>query len=336
MSQVFHIHAPVTIHIHGDGTTVGTPTEAALEAAPGTDLFLEKKAKTPADYEDRLGYDDAFLDVNIPAPKVTAERKREMLTGLDRKVLVLPYHHFSAAMNKARRLPMWTAVNVDYAKEMRDQRTRDSYKASWRFDPRVPDRLQIGDADFYKPARTVDRGHVVRREDNVWGATEEEREAANADTFHWTNCTPQHERFNQSGSFKGQWGLLENQIKSEAERTGSRLTIFAGPVLADDDPEALGVQYPLKFWKIVMAMEDGALRAYAFVLDQSPVIDKFGLGLKIKELDFDAFKEQQCSVSFIEEITGVSFDRAIHDADVMTGEEPLEVKRVEDLRRRPR
>ena len=65
------------------------------------------------------------------------------------------------------------------------------------FDPRIPAQVQLGD-QFYEPARQSDRGHIVRRQDSAWGDTPEEVEFANSDTFHWTNCTPQHAAFDTS------------------------------------------------------------------------------------------------------------------------------------------
>lgn len=43
-------------------------------------------------------------------------------------------------------------------------------------------------------------GHLTRRNDPTWG-TSDEAERANADTFHFANCTPQHLRFNETAKY---------------------------------------------------------------------------------------------------------------------------------------
>ena len=90
--------------------------------------------------------------------------------------------------------------------------------------------LQIEDADFYAPAKKIDRGHIVRREDGAWGGRAKEAEFGNSDTYHWTNCTPQSEAFNQSGK-SGIWGQFEEHIQREVKAEGGRMSVFAGPVL---------------------------------------------------------------------------------------------------------
>lgn len=338
MSNVtVHFHGPVTIHVREGGAGAPSPQSAAeaAVAASAEPFGREKKQLFDEDYSNRTGYDPGFLGVNLPLPDVHSERRGEILKGTDRKILVLKYHHYSLVMNKSRLLQHWSAANVDYSPSQRDiDENRQAFGGeTWRLDPRVPQRFQLEDRDFYQPAHTIDRGHIVRRDDGAWGATFEERARANADTYHWTNCTPQHERFNQSRQSPGRWGALEDQIKDEAIRAGSRLSIFAGPVLADDDPEVLGFQIPMKFWKVLCARVDGSLQVYGFVLDQRPVVDRFGFGIEAEALDFSAFKEEQTSLQTIEGLTGVAFDRVLHDADVMAGDSPREIRRREDVRR---
>ena len=105
-------------------------------------------------------------------------------------------------------------------------KTRKEYGGeNWRLDPRVAlaaPGLQIEDADFYAPAKKIDRGHIVRREDGAWGSTSREAEFGNSDTYHWTNCTPQSEAFNQSGK-SGIWGQFEEHIQNEVKAEGGRM-----------------------------------------------------------------------------------------------------------------
>ena len=101
----------------------------------------------------------------------------------------------------------------------------------------------------------------------MWG-TLAEAQSANSDSFFFTNITPQHEDFNQSGR-GGTWGLLENAVLAQEGLEDRRLTLFAGPVLADDDPLYRDiVQLPREHWKVVVYRMDGQLRFKCFVLTQ--------------------------------------------------------------------
>ena len=55
----------------------------------------------------------------------------------------------------------------------------------------------------------LDRGHLARRADLLWGSPAEARQA-NAESFYFTNIPPQHEGFNQSGA-GGISALLEDR-----------------------------------------------------------------------------------------------------------------------------
>jgi len=234
------------------------------------------------DYRNRTGYDSAFLGGDqVPPPTVT---------DLDRVVTLpdgspyIPYHHFSIVMDKRRRLPVLTACNADFSPERKKPEPGYDYTRKglsglgpndmerWFTDPRVPPEFQLTDRFFTKDKGAFDRGHVVRREDAAWGDSYGEVRDANGDTFHVTNCTPQVAGFNQASGQN--WGALENLVVEQAG--AGRVSVFAGPVLADDDPIFLGpgpdgpvrVQISVSHWKVVVAVTDGKLTAFGFVLEQ--------------------------------------------------------------------
>ena len=331
----FVFNGPVTIHVYAPGTAGpgGATTVVTPMPAPAAE---EASLRFDPDYDGREGYDPAFLDprgdIRVPVPTVARERLGEMLKGDDGKPLVLKYHHFELAMNRVRRLQMWSAANVDYDPARKPDGSRTSFgKDKWILDRRIPAEAQVADPDFYQPAGKVDRGHVVRREDNAWGDTEREIEFANSDTFHWTNCTPQHEAFNRAspggayGDIKGLWGDFENFIQRSRKGRDTRACILAGPVLDKGDPRAdFGdgrIPYPLRFWKVVCVAEPGAggrgkaLRAFGFVLSQKPVVDRFG----IEAFGPGRFRRYQVSLAKITQLTGVVFADALHAADALRG-----------------
>lgn len=349
----FVFSGPVTIHVYGPPASAGTVAGASVgtEPSPAALVAPEKTLRFDPAYDEREGYDPAFLDPNggivVPVPTVDPQRDPEILKGANGASLVLKYHHFELVTNEARRLQMWSAVNVDYDPEKKPKGGRASFgKDRWVPDPRIPARAQIFDADFYKPAGKVDRGHMVRREDNAWGVDEEEMEFANSDTFHWPNCTPQHEAFNRSdpggryGSMQGLWGGFENHIQEHLEGGDHEACLLAGPVLDNaNDPSAdfgLGpVQYPTRFWKVVAVTapkSDGSngreLQAFGFLLSQASVVKKFG----IERFDPGRFERHQVPLTEIEQTAGVVFDPLLHGADMMAGAQVARIDSLDEVR----
>jgi endonuclease G len=200
-----------------------------------------------------MGYDPAFLGPDIPPPRAPGDG------GVG-----LAYTHFSLAQNTARRLAWWVAWHIDGDHLLPgDSITRAGIR--FRPDPRLPVDAQTGDA-VYADNR-LDRGHVARRADLLWGPVEE-AQRANSDSFHFTNITPQMDDFNQE-RLGGTWGLLEAAILSEEGLAPRRLTLFGGPVLAADDPPYRDlVQVPREHWKVVVYRLDDELRFRCFVLTQ--------------------------------------------------------------------
>lgn len=287
---------------------------------PAVPVAGEARIRFDPDYERRPGYDSAFLEgFDVPTP--TAPAAELLLSGAD--PMVLNYHHYSLVMHRARRLAMWTASNVDYNPNKR-WRSRDEFGSdTWKPDPRIPISAQIEDAEFYDPAKKFDRGHLVRRDDVAWGDDRQEEEYGNSDSFHWTNCTPQHEQFNRDlFQYHGLWGQVENHIASQASSVGNRLIIFAGPVLAANDPSrdfgsGIAVKVPVMFWKVVVVVETVAgqqptLRAYGFLLDQAAAIERYGWEGRFRA---GRFQEQQVSLSEVTAQSRVSFPQILYDAD---------------------
>jgi endonuclease G len=222
--------------------------------------------RPPSYYDGYVGYDPAFLGTGVPLPPLTGEQRRAAATRTDARPgddpVVLPYTHFSVVVNRLRQLALYTVVNID-GDDLTDLgRSADR----WFLDPRIAESEQIGE-DLYR-RNALDRGHLVRRLDPVWGA---DPQRPNDDTFHFTNCSPQHERFNQGQDL---WQGLENYILDNAGLRRRRITVFTGPVLADDDPLYKGVRLPLAFWKIIAYdRADETLVSAGYVLEQAKLID---------------------------------------------------------------
>ena len=284
------IPVSITVRIGGVAATTGA-------AIPGvTAGGAEEAARPRSYYQGYTGYDPAFLGVAVPLPTLTEEQRRNAAKNSDAAAgadpTVLPYTHFSLVVNRRRQLAYYTAVNIDGAQSTDLQRDQDR----WFFDSRIAESEQIGEGLYSRNA--LDRGHLVRRLDPVWGL---QAARANDDTFHFTNCSPQHERFNQGQDL---WQGLENFILGRADARGRKVTVFTGPVMDEGDPLYRGVRLPLAFWKIIAYVkEDGTPATAAYVLEQGALIQDIP-GLEAA-FEPGAFR---VTLQHLKERTGLDFD----------------------------
>ena len=146
----------------------------------------------------------------------------------------------------------------------------------------------------------LDRGHIARRADLVWGE-QAEAQRANEDSFFFTNIAPQMARFNQSGR-GGVWGEVENSLFEQVEVQDLRVSVAGGPVFAEDDREYRGVLIPREFFKVVHYVAEGELRVRAFLLTQ----DLAGL----EQLSFPDFTTYLIDLEELTARTGIRFTAA--------------------------
>ena len=228
-----------------------------------------------ADYANRDGFDVAFLrpgklDGRVFLPVLGKKLAAQAAPLLGKKKgNVLEYHHYSVVLHKARRFAIYSAASIDFSGRFAIPRNKDV----WRVDPRLDAALQVT-GDCYRNNQ-FDRGHLTRREDLEYGATEADAVASANDTCHWTNCTPQAAKFNEG---KQLWAGLELHILERAvEKDRFRAQVITGPVFDAGDPVIPGfpgLRYPLRYWKVVAAINaSGKLFATAYVLDQRGQIE---------------------------------------------------------------
>lgn len=260
--------------------------------------------------EDRVGYvADDFLGagISVPAPRPLDDADEVLTARTDSDAGVdvheLTYHHFSSWMHAERKLPLVTAANIDgeFAKGVKRKNDR------WFLDDRIPHDAQVGEELYSHNA--LDRGHLVRRLDPAWGDL---AAAAVVDTFHFTNCAPQHEALNRR-----EWLALEDHILESAKTHGFKACVFTGPKFTDDDPTYRGVKLPQAFWKIVVTLrepdgpgEEPTLGSSGYILSQEELIADL-------EFAFGAFRTFQVPVDRIRKLALLDIDQALLDADAM-------------------
>src|SRR5215472_14206783 len=164
-----------------------------------------------------IPYDPAFLGdgFQVPMPTLGDTARARAVNGGE----VFDYTHYSLVMDRVRRTAMLTANNIDAARKV-----QIGGGLTWQMDERVGDN-QLGRATY--DHNQIDKGHLVRREDVLWGTVAEARAANKATYFSY------------------------------------RLCVFTGPVFTDSDPTLMDLppelraaplpaQLPAAFWKAIV------------------------------------------------------------------------------------
>lgn len=260
-------------------------TQEPTQGAAGP---VEARERSEEDYVNALGYDPEFLQARVELPRLSAEHEADAAPRKDGKGHLLDYTHFSVVVSKSRRMARYTAVNIDGKRRKQIARERDR----WYYDPRIDREHQAG-PDLYE-RNDLDRGHLVRREDPVWGRSATQ---ANEDSFHFTNAAPQHKFLNQRT-----WRALEDYVLKNADVHDLRVTVFTGPVFRVDDMIYRGkYQLPAEFWKVVVIRkDDGGLSATAYLQTQKNLIENL-------EFAYGSYRTYQVPVTRIEALTGLDF-----------------------------
>lgn len=299
------------------------PTENGLlrrpeepSAYPEMQAFESTRFADPA-FADDTGFDSDFLGkLKVPLPKLAKEPKTikgdirfypKDPKNPDRlaKSPVLDYTHFSLVMHKTRKLPLWTAVNIDGSKAF--EKTIPS--VGWRKDPRAEECQTFGAVYGKNRGGTkvqMDKGHQVRRLDPVWGSKAVAERAA-ADTFHYTNAVPQEHVFNSEV-----WGNLEDYVLEAAINKARKASVLTGPIFSLQDQTFKEGKsewlIPKAFWKICCFIRaDGTVSVTGFVMEQTGNISPLFEANRFNPFTVDEVKVFQKPVKEIERLTGLDF-----------------------------
>ncbi len=273
------------------------------------------EAPTAASLASREGYRPEFLGTGrrVRLPVLSAAQEEDAVPVPGRSDFVLAYTHFSVVMCRSRRLCYFTAVNIDGNQSVNLRRADN-----WFLDPRIPADSQCGN-ELYRN-NNLDRGHMVRRLDPVWGPAAVAR-AANDDTFFYTNACPQHAHLNQRT-----WNDLEDYILTNADQRNLKVSVFTGPALGPADPVYRGVRIPLDYWKVVVMLKaNGRLSATAYVLTQRSLVDDFEAPFV-----FGQYRTYQVPITRVGNLTGLSFGN-LPDFDPLAGSEATAAADVRPL-----
>jgi len=266
-------------------------------------------------------YSSTFIDgFNVPFPEIRDKRKIARLINSSEHIL--EYDHYSVIMNKERRLPFFSACNIDGTATSTVDRSGD-----FKPEERLATEFQTGN-DFYTGRGNIfDKGHMTKFEDVMWGTKDPDAlEQFGKNTFWYPNSAPQHFSLN-----RGMWSCLEKYIlDTETDSLNLKICMFTGPALLANDPSLTamvsGREYkvPMHFWKVVIYLHNRKLHGVGFIMSHSTlvrssgqvkrnrVVEMFsrvrGIMNEPPYMDYKHSEPYQVQVEFISELTGLDFN----------------------------
>ncbi|MCP3380004.1 DNA/RNA non-specific endonuclease [Bradyrhizobium sp. CCGUVB4N] len=326
---------PIEVSVRVGGASARGVPLAQVPTPQKTLVRAAEKISIDQDYSNRDGYSPQFVrGVTFPLPTPVGKLSRQIAPlragEANAEAGELKYEHFSIKMNKVKKMALFTATNIDGNHFLNVDRntgevTDGAEGETWFSDPRISASFFI-DQTFYSGwSNLFDRGHLTRRMDPDWG-NKEQAERANADTYHFTNCTPQHFRFNESTKF---WQGAEQYVLENgaiAEESANRICVFQGPIFDDKiDLWADDIQIPSSFYKVIAWKRRNGVKSVGLVVDQRQLLSeqRHG-GIPPKPPAFVDVSQWRVAISEIERRTSLDFGDQIRSADTFeTKDQPV-------------
>jgi len=189
---------------------------------------------------------------------------------------IIAYSQFTLSYNNEHEQADWVAYELTKEEVQMDQERCNCFK----IDSRV--NMASATANDYRSSG-FDRGHLSPSADNNLS------EAANEESYLFSNISPQLSRFNS-----GIWANLEEWLRDQAIASDT-LYVVTGPGFINN-LGSIGnneVTIPAYFYKILLKFEEDRPKTIAFLL---PHIGSTG-----------NFQDYQVQVNSIESLTGIDF-----------------------------
>ena len=251
-------------------------------------------------------YDSNFLGLPLPLPTFTPARIADILHSSDlAQGTLATYPNYAVVTDRRYRAPAFAVMHIDQAKFQKTVRSN-----KWQIDSRIGQQWQLDNA--YYENNPWDKGHMADRESAAWGATQRDAQISADETFYYANACLQHANLNED-----EWLALEQWIMELNIVKNKKLTVFTGPVFGDTPrivtptgrPQAI---VPAAFFKVVCFINgtSGKLDVRAFLVFQDTDALKDMSGRKTFN-----YTKYQVTITEIEKLTGIRFDRAVYDAN---------------------
>ena len=241
-----------------------------------------------------MAYDPNFIGgETVPLPTLSNRLKPSALNG----GTPIEHSRFSICFSAERNFAIFTAHNIDGATLGRFDIDR---KDSFRFDPTIPNNLQVDNDRGYRN-NPWDRGHLVKRASLHWGDDEAAARLGDRESYFWSNIAPQHHKLHDTA-----WGNIEDWMVDDITVGKKRKAcVFTGPIFGADDtaivnmPGENAIKIPAGFWKVLVVKIEGVLKAAGFLVWQRDFEDEM-------PITFSPHLEQ-IRLTTLEHLTGISF-----------------------------
>ena len=212
---------------------------------------------------------------------------------------------FSIEYDQEKRHAKWVAYTIDKSTAQKNWSRSDWENGDpFRPDPLLPKAQRIGHAEHRND--TYDRGHLCASEDRVYS------QEANAQTFYYSNISPQLEAFNQ----RGPWYDLERKVRewggceAGVAPLGNTLYVVKGGtirdgeyydsrgkhgVLAKNPKKMNGIVVPAHYFVALVSQQENTHTGIAFYLSH----EDHGQGYHLADYVL--------SIDRLEELTGIDF-----------------------------
>lgn len=288
------------------------------------------------------GFEPKFVNgkTNVSLTKIIQGNNKKLLPKVEgNKVGILNYTNFSVAYNMDRKVPFFTAYNIDGSLES----IKTVRATAFCPDPRVDSNLQLS-YDFYnldKEKTEFEIGHMAAHKEMSWGSDSQTKAYQ---TFHFPNTVPQAERLNS-----GLWRSLEDYIIKETSKIdkNKKISVFTGPILKEEDPFYVNdssFKIPLLFFKVIVFSTEKGIFSTAFIMSHEERLRELGM-IKGKppisgkavtvDQPFENFKYKkvfQVDMQLLEKETGLNFSwKGVKPIAIENGMNKLKIiKKVKD------
>ncbi len=282
-----------------------------------------------------FGYRPDFIgeSLQIPMPEIDDQMLLEQAlsrTSL-RSGLYSDHLNYTLIMNRDTRQLICSAHNIDQDDNInkrtnltKEQKKRFDGSKGWTFDADVGKQFQLGD-EYYKDKvqsfgitveNPYDKGHMVMRQNAMWGSSLDEMDEAGKATYIYANAALQHKNLNRS-----EWQAIEMDIVGDLGLdSNGKLCVFSGPIWGPLDRIVHSVEtgdigrVPSGFFKVICFHMDNPpdgdpLGVLTFAVFQDRNVIAQQKGGRVVKTD----QRYQITIMELETLTGLKFDDRIRD-----------------------
>lgn len=295
----------------------------------------------------KVGVEYVVSEFNVYTDNANANSQSEIAKRLemprlnDANTFVTHYYtasgakdvNYSLEWNANMKHAQWVAYTFD--KVSAQKNTIRSGEDTWAVDPELPTAMQT--TNYYFSNDGLDRGHLCPSGDRLYS------EAANAQTFYFSNMSPQLNGFNA-----GLWQSLESELRSwgSTVTTGKFDTVYVAkggtlnnllknftgekagmdkqiPTTDANGYTVKGLPCPAYYYMAILAVKDGEYQAIGFLAPHKEIVSAAGT---YSDHTVSEMQQYVVSIDELEEFTGEDFfcNLVDHTEDKVEAEYDLE------------